>query len=198
MIGLDWALYKNFVEEVDITAQVVNTTLSSDDIAYFSPKMKDWHLTLTDVNADVSGPVADMSGSLRSVRTGADTKLRSILRRRDCPMSERGILSRHFRTDDFGGGCRSAGGCPHRQEFARRGAAYCKKCGQNRSYRQIRRNAHGLCCGCCAGDRDRRCDLPVAGELAARRLSRCAGRCENVQSATGRVAGKTICSVPSL
>lgn len=75
LIGLDWALYKNFVEEVDITAQVVNTTLSSDDIAYFSPKMKDWHLTLTDVNADVSGPVADMSGSLRSVRTGADTKL---------------------------------------------------------------------------------------------------------------------------
>lgn len=66
LIGLDWALYKNFVEEVDITAQVVNTTLSSDDIAYFSPKMKDWHLTLTDVNADVSGPVADMSGSLRS------------------------------------------------------------------------------------------------------------------------------------
>ena len=40
MIGLDWALYKNFVEEVDITAQVVNTTLSSDDIAYFSPKMR--------------------------------------------------------------------------------------------------------------------------------------------------------------
>lgn len=75
LIGLDWALYKNFVEEVDVTAQVVNTTLSSDDIAYFSPKMKDWHLTLTDVNADVSGPVADMSGSLRSVRTGADTKL---------------------------------------------------------------------------------------------------------------------------
>ena len=95
LIGLDWALYKNFVEEVDITAQVVNTTLSSDDIAYFSPKMKDWHLTLTDVNADVSGPVADMSGSLRSVRTGADTKLSVDFAAQGLPDVGKG----HFKAD---------------------------------------------------------------------------------------------------
>lgn len=95
LIGLDWALYKNFVEEVDITAQVVNTTLSSDDIAYFSPKMKDWHLTLTDVNADVSGPVADMSGSLRSVRTGADTKLSVDFAAQGLPYVGKG----HFKAD---------------------------------------------------------------------------------------------------
>ena len=95
LIGLDWALYKNFVEEVDITAQVVNTTLSSDDIAYFSPKMKDWHLTRTDVNADVSGPVADMSGSLRSVRTGADTKLSVDFAAQGLPDVGKG----HFKAD---------------------------------------------------------------------------------------------------
>ena len=95
LIGLDWALYKNFVEEVDVTAQVVNTTLSSDDIAYFSPKMKDWHLTLTDVNADVSGPVADMSGSLRSVRTGADTKLSVDFAAQGLPYVGKG----HFKAD---------------------------------------------------------------------------------------------------
>lgn len=95
LIGLDWALYKNFVEEVDITAQVVNTTLSSDDIAYFSPKMKDWHLTLTDVNADVSGPVTDMSGSLRSVRTGADTKLSVDFAAQGLPDVGKG----HFKAD---------------------------------------------------------------------------------------------------
>lgn len=95
LIGLDWALYKNFVEEVDITAQVVNTTLSSDDIAYFSPKMKDWHLTLTDVNADVSGPVSDMSGSLRSVRTGADTKLSVDFAAQGLPDVGKG----HFKAD---------------------------------------------------------------------------------------------------
>ena len=95
LIGLDWVLYKNFVEEVDITAQVVNTTLSSDDIAYFSPKMKDWHLTLTDVNADVSGPVADMSGSLRSVRTGADTKLSVDFAAQGLPDVGKG----HFKAD---------------------------------------------------------------------------------------------------
>lgn len=95
LIGLDWALYKNFVEEVDITAQVVNTTLSSDDIAYFSPKMKDWHLTLTDVNADVSGPVADMSGSLRSVRMGADTKLSVDFAAQGLPDVGKG----HFKAD---------------------------------------------------------------------------------------------------
>ena len=95
LIGLDWALYKNFVEEVDITAQVVNTTLSSDDIAYFSPKMKDWHLTLTDVNADVSGPVADMSGSLRPVRTGADTKLSVDFAAQGLPDVGKG----HFKAD---------------------------------------------------------------------------------------------------
>lgn len=95
LIGLDWALYKNFVEEVDVTVQVVNTTLSSDDIAYFSPKMKDWHLTLTDLNADVSGPVADMSGSLRSVRTGADTKLSVDFAAQGLPDVGKG----HFKAD---------------------------------------------------------------------------------------------------
>lgn len=90
LIGLDWGLYKNFVDDVDITAQVVNTTLSSDDIAYFSPKMKDWHLTLSDLNADVSGPVADMSGSLRSVRTGDDTELSVDFAIRGLPDIRRG------------------------------------------------------------------------------------------------------------
>ena len=165
LIGLDWALYKNFVEEVDITAQVVNTTLSSDDIAYFSPKMKDWHLTLTDVNADVSGPVADMSGSLRSVRTGADTKLSVDFAAQGLPDVGKG----HFKADiselttsaaDVDRLAAALTGKNLPDEVLR----IAKKCGQNRSYRQIRRNAHGLCCGCCAGDRDRRCDLPVAGE----------------------------------
>ena len=200
LIGLDWALYKKiFVEEVDITAQVVNTTLSSDDIAYFSPKMKDWHLTLTDVNADVSGPVADMSGSLRSVRTGADTKLSVDFAAQGLPDVGKG----HFKADiselttsaaDVDRLAAALTGKNLPDEVLR----IAKKCGQNRSYRQIRRNAHGLCCGCCAGDRDRRCDLPVAGELAARRLSRCAGRCEKRPVCNWASCWKTICSVPSL
>ena len=151
LIGLDWALYKNFVEEVDITAQVVNTTLSSDDIAYFSPKMKDWHPTLTDVNADVSGPVADMSGSLRSVRTGADTKLSVDFAAQGLPDVGKG----HFKADiselttsaaDVDRLAAALTGKNLPDEVLR----IAKKCGQNRSYRQIRRNAHGLCCGCFA------------------------------------------------
>lgn len=57
--------------------------------------MKDWHLTLTDVNADVSGPVADMSGSLRSVRTGADTKLSVDFAAQGLPDVGKG----HFKAD---------------------------------------------------------------------------------------------------
>lgn len=75
LIGLDWSRYKYFVDEVDIQAELRNTTVSSDDIAYFAPAMKEWHLLLSGVDARMEGPVADFTGSIRKAHLGTDTAL---------------------------------------------------------------------------------------------------------------------------
>lgn len=46
IVGDSWAEYKEYVDRVSMTVEVRNSMLSSDDVAYFSPKLRDWRLTL--------------------------------------------------------------------------------------------------------------------------------------------------------
>lgn len=85
MVGLDWSHYKYFVDEVDLYAEVQQSTLSSDDVAYFSPKMKDWHLILSGIDASVEGPVANFSATVNSLQVGRRTELRTELSLRGLP-----------------------------------------------------------------------------------------------------------------
>mgnify|MGYP000083923506 FL=1 len=47
-----------------------NTTVSTDDIAFFAPKLRDWHGDCTDVNVEVAGVVSDFPGRIRSMQIG--------------------------------------------------------------------------------------------------------------------------------
>ncbi len=62
---------KDFIGEVRIDASMRNTTVSTDDIAFFrAPKLRDWHVDFTDVNVEVAGVVSDFTGRIRSMQIG--------------------------------------------------------------------------------------------------------------------------------
>ena len=70
LAGDSWAQYKDFIGEVRIDASMRNTTVSTDDIAFFAPKLRDWHVDFTDVNVEVAGVVSDFTGRIRSMQIG--------------------------------------------------------------------------------------------------------------------------------
>ena len=70
LAGDSWAQYKDFIGEVRIDASMRNTTVSTDDIAFFAPKLRDWHVDFTDVNVEVAGVVSDFTGRIRSQGPG--------------------------------------------------------------------------------------------------------------------------------
>ncbi len=85
LVGNSWADYKEFVGEVEIDGALRNTTLSTDDIAYFSPKLRDWHTLLSELDVDFTGSVADFVGRIGSLRTGEHTFLTATARVRGLP-----------------------------------------------------------------------------------------------------------------
>ncbi len=73
LAGESWAHYKNFISEVRIEGTVRNSKLASDDVAYFSPKLRDWHLMLSDLDLDMEGEVDRLVGRIRNVRVNGAT-----------------------------------------------------------------------------------------------------------------------------
>ncbi|MFR9603491.1 MAG: translocation/assembly module TamB domain-containing protein [Rikenellaceae bacterium] len=61
VVGTSWPDYKNFIEDVDMDVRVQNSILSSDDVAYFAPRLRDWGLTIYDLDLAVDGTVDDMN-----------------------------------------------------------------------------------------------------------------------------------------
>ncbi|MDE7122784.1 MAG: hypothetical protein K2N93_00295, partial [Alistipes sp.] len=68
LAGDSWAEYRNFIGEVRLDGALRNTTLDTDDIAYFAPRMRDWHLTASEVDVEVAGEVDDLEAHVRSFR----------------------------------------------------------------------------------------------------------------------------------
>ncbi len=61
VVGTSWADYKDFIQDVDMDVRVENSILSSDDVAYFSPRLRDWGLTIYDLDIAVDGTVDDLN-----------------------------------------------------------------------------------------------------------------------------------------
>ncbi|MDE6507838.1 MAG: translocation/assembly module TamB [Alistipes sp.] len=75
LVGNSWADYKNFIGEVRIDGALRHSTLSSDDLAFFAPKLREWHALFSEINADIAGTVADFGAEVRSLRVGQHTSL---------------------------------------------------------------------------------------------------------------------------
>ncbi len=61
IVGESWADYKDFIGKVTVDIQMRESTLSSDDVAFFAPKLKSWGLNISDLDIDASGTVDNLS-----------------------------------------------------------------------------------------------------------------------------------------
>ena len=67
--GPRWQALKNFIQEVNLKGEIVDSKVSFRTIAYFAPSLKRWETEFEEVSGRVEGTVADMTGQLSRVRT---------------------------------------------------------------------------------------------------------------------------------
>lgn len=75
LVGNSWEEYKDFIGAVELNAAIRNSTLSTDDIAYFSPKLRDWDVRLSNINIEATGTVDDFKTTVASLQIGDATHL---------------------------------------------------------------------------------------------------------------------------
>lgn len=91
LVGDSWAGYKDFLGEVRIDGKLRNSTVSTDDIAYFAPRLRGWHTVFSNIDIDVAGVVSDFTGKVRSLQVGQGRGSRPMPRSGGCPTSARRI-----------------------------------------------------------------------------------------------------------
>ncbi len=91
LVGDSWAGYKDFLGEVRIDGKLRNSTVSTDDIAYFAPRLRGWHTVFSNIDIDVAGVVSDFTGKVRSLQVGRGRGSRPMPRSGGCPTSARRI-----------------------------------------------------------------------------------------------------------
>ena len=52
---------------------ILSSTSSTDDIAYFAPRLRGWHTVFSNIDIDVAGVVSDFTGKVRSLQVGQGT-----------------------------------------------------------------------------------------------------------------------------
>lgn len=75
LAGGSWEEYRDFLGEVRIDAALRNSRISTDDLAYFAPSLRDWHLEFSDIGADIAGYVDDFKVRIRSMQIDGGTWL---------------------------------------------------------------------------------------------------------------------------
>ncbi len=87
--GNDWSEYKHFIDRVNMEARFEESSLSSDDLAYFAPKLGDWHLAIHSTNLDLSGTVSALTAKIGNLVTTGGTRLQAELFMRGLPEVKR-------------------------------------------------------------------------------------------------------------
>ena len=68
--GEDWTRYKYYIDEVMMYGVVTDTHISTDDLGYFAPGLREWNTTAYDIDATFEGTVRDLSGELNHASFG--------------------------------------------------------------------------------------------------------------------------------
>lgn len=72
--GPKWQALKDFVQQVELRGDIVDSKVSFRTIGYFAPSLKKWETVFEHVTGQVQGTVADMTGNLSRVKT-RDTEI---------------------------------------------------------------------------------------------------------------------------
>ena len=88
-----WDSYKDFINDVAINGELYAEKITTDDVAHFAPRLLPWHLTASDVRAEVSGRVADLKVDIASMSFGHNSRLVGDVRLRGLPDAKRGRMT---------------------------------------------------------------------------------------------------------
>ena len=73
--GEDWLEYRDYINKVDMRGRVEHSSLSTKDLGYFAPGVRNWDLTLRDVDGDFEGVVSDFVATVRRASLGNSTTI---------------------------------------------------------------------------------------------------------------------------
>ncbi|MBQ5653950.1 MAG: hypothetical protein IIV28_04050, partial [Alistipes sp.] len=85
IVGDSWKTYKYFISEVEMDVEIPSGVLSTDDIAYFAPRMQQWKTRFSDIDATFRGTVDDFEAEINSLRANDKTFLRGTGRVKGIP-----------------------------------------------------------------------------------------------------------------
>ena len=71
--GGSWECYQHYIDDVCMVGSIERTMLSTDDVGYFAPGLREWHTTIRDVEATFDGVVRDFTGELLNAKIGNRT-----------------------------------------------------------------------------------------------------------------------------
>ena len=73
--GESWDQYKNYIDEVQMDMEAENSTITTSDLGYFAPALRDWGITLKDMDVTYVGTVDDFDVTVRDVDFGKSSNL---------------------------------------------------------------------------------------------------------------------------
>ena len=74
--GENWLEYKNYIDLVEMRGQVINSYLSTHDLGFFAPGVRNWELVLRNISGSFTGVVRDFEATLESVTIAENTTLK--------------------------------------------------------------------------------------------------------------------------
>ncbi|MBQ6987615.1 MAG: translocation/assembly module TamB domain-containing protein [Alistipes sp.] len=83
--GDSWASYKDFIHNVNISGEVYDSSVSSDDVAHFAPKILPWNLILYGANISVEGTVDNLNVDIHELEFGHNSQLSGNVHLRGLP-----------------------------------------------------------------------------------------------------------------
>ncbi|MFR9670790.1 MAG: translocation/assembly module TamB domain-containing protein [Rikenellaceae bacterium] len=93
LVGNSWREYKNFIGAVEMDALVQNSYISSNDIAYFAPRLLGWDMRFGNINLSVDGTVDQLHAEVKSFVINNATTLKAYLRAEGLPDYRNGRYS---------------------------------------------------------------------------------------------------------
>ena len=62
--GVDWEDYKEYIDKVNMSGRVENSVISTYDLGFFAPGLKDWNTNASEIDATFDGTVRDLEGEV--------------------------------------------------------------------------------------------------------------------------------------
>ena len=73
--GEDWLEYRDYIDKVDMRGSVTRSSLSTRDLGYFAPGVRNWNLMLRDVDGEFEGVVSDFVATIHRASLGDSTTI---------------------------------------------------------------------------------------------------------------------------